>query len=97
MTLMGFEDECWKIPLHRRSSSTIPFHVYVPHCHLAKLSARDCRVLWKEIEWVIHRQLRLHSQTAWRAGTMEIHSVLPEERAKDQKGDTLPWGYRYVE
>jgi len=28
---------------------------------------------------------------------MEIHSVLPEERAKDPKGDTLPWGYRYAE
>jgi hypothetical protein len=28
---------------------------------------------------------------------MEIHSVLPEERAKDPKGETLPWGYRYAE
>ncbi|KAK5253517.1 hypothetical protein LTR40_011108, partial [Exophiala xenobiotica] len=28
---------------------------------------------------------------------MEIHSVLPEERARDQKGDTLPWGYRYAD
>ncbi|KIW17375.1 hypothetical protein PV08_04569 [Exophiala spinifera] len=26
---------------------------------------------------------------------MEIHSVLPEERVRDPKGDTLPWGYRY--
>ncbi|KIW71474.1 hypothetical protein PV04_03634 [Phialophora macrospora] len=28
---------------------------------------------------------------------MEIHSVLPEERARDPKGDTLPWGYRYAD
>ncbi|KAJ9612027.1 hypothetical protein H2200_003622 [Cladophialophora chaetospira] len=28
---------------------------------------------------------------------MEIHSVLPEERARDTKGDTLPWGYRYAD
>ena len=28
---------------------------------------------------------------------MEIHSVLPEERARDAKGDPLPWGYRYPE
>ncbi|KAH0846841.1 hypothetical protein FOPE_11726 [Fonsecaea pedrosoi] len=28
---------------------------------------------------------------------MEIHSVLPEERARDPKGETLPWGYRYAE
>ncbi|ETN40063.1 uncharacterized protein HMPREF1541_04338 [Cyphellophora europaea CBS 101466] len=28
---------------------------------------------------------------------MEIHSVLPEERARDTKGDQLPWGYRYPE
>ncbi|KIX10301.1 uncharacterized protein Z518_01383 [Rhinocladiella mackenziei CBS 650.93] len=28
---------------------------------------------------------------------MEIHSVLPEERARDPKGDTLPWGYRYTD
>lgn len=28
---------------------------------------------------------------------MEIHSVLPEERAKDAQGGQLPWGYRYPE
>ncbi|KIW26699.1 uncharacterized protein PV07_06510 [Cladophialophora immunda] len=28
---------------------------------------------------------------------MEIHSVLPEERARDPKGETLPWGYRYAD
>lgn len=28
---------------------------------------------------------------------MEIHSVLPEERARDPKGEPLPWGYRYSE
>ncbi|EXJ80220.1 hypothetical protein A1O1_08362 [Capronia coronata CBS 617.96] len=28
---------------------------------------------------------------------MEIHSVLPEERARDQKGEPLPWGYRYAD
>lgn len=28
---------------------------------------------------------------------MEIHSVLPEERAKDPQGGQLPWGYRYPE
>lgn len=28
---------------------------------------------------------------------MEIHAVLPEERARDAKGDPLPWGYRYPE
>lgn len=28
---------------------------------------------------------------------MEIHSVLPEERARTEKGETLPWGYRYAE
>ncbi|EHY57386.1 hypothetical protein HRR83_002870 [Exophiala dermatitidis] len=28
---------------------------------------------------------------------MEIHSVLPEERARDPKGEPLPWGYRYAD
>ncbi|KAI1617828.1 hypothetical protein EDD36DRAFT_13563 [Exophiala viscosa] len=28
---------------------------------------------------------------------MEIHSVLPEERARDHNGDPLPWGYRYAD
>ncbi|KIW96735.1 uncharacterized protein Z519_02126 [Cladophialophora bantiana CBS 173.52] len=28
---------------------------------------------------------------------MEIHSVLPEERARDPRGETLPWGYRYAD
>lgn len=28
---------------------------------------------------------------------MEIHSVLPEERARDAQGDPLPWDYRYPE
>jgi hypothetical protein len=28
---------------------------------------------------------------------MEIHSVLPEERARDAKGETLPWAYRTLE
>ncbi|RMZ92611.1 hypothetical protein DV736_g154, partial [Chaetothyriales sp. CBS 134916] len=28
---------------------------------------------------------------------MEIHSVLPEERARDPKGEPLPWAYRYAE
>ncbi|KAK5944684.1 hypothetical protein PMZ80_001884 [Knufia obscura] len=28
---------------------------------------------------------------------MEIHSVLPEERARNEKGETLPWGYRYAD
>ncbi|RMZ86132.1 hypothetical protein DV737_g35, partial [Chaetothyriales sp. CBS 132003] len=28
---------------------------------------------------------------------MEIHSVLPEERARDSKGEPLPWAYRYAE
>jgi hypothetical protein len=28
---------------------------------------------------------------------MEIHSVLPEERARDPKGETLPWAYRTLE
>ena len=28
---------------------------------------------------------------------MEIHSVLPDERAKDENNNVLPWGYRYLE
>lgn len=28
---------------------------------------------------------------------MEIHSVLPEERARTEKGETLPWAYRYAD
>ncbi|KAL9115642.1 MAG: hypothetical protein Q9227_000010 [Pyrenula ochraceoflavens] len=28
---------------------------------------------------------------------MEIHSVLPGERAHDESGKTLPWGYRYLD
>ena len=28
---------------------------------------------------------------------MEVHSVLPEERARDENGKPLPWGYRYLE
>lgn len=28
---------------------------------------------------------------------MEYHSVPPEERARDEKGNLLPWGYVYQE
>jgi hypothetical protein len=28
---------------------------------------------------------------------MEYHSVPPEERARDEKGNLLPWGYVYKE
>lgn len=28
---------------------------------------------------------------------MEIHSVLPEERARDENNNFLPWGYRYAD
>lgn len=31
------------------------------------------------------------------ATTMEYHSVPPEERARDEKGNLLPWGYVYKE
>lgn len=30
-------------------------------------------------------------------GSMEIHSVLPEERARTEKGEYLPWAYKYAE
>ncbi|ERF71033.1 hypothetical protein EPUS_03313 [Endocarpon pusillum Z07020] len=28
---------------------------------------------------------------------MEVHAVLPEERARDEQGNILPWGYRYLD
>lgn len=31
------------------------------------------------------------------ATAMEYHSVPPEERARDEKGNLLPWGYVYKE
>lgn len=48
------------------------------------------------------RQLLVHSLSSFFLPTpsifaMEYHAVPPEERARDEKGNLLPWGYVYKE
>ncbi|RMZ81487.1 hypothetical protein DV738_g2235, partial [Chaetothyriales sp. CBS 135597] len=88
----------WKDPQHTLPMEILNFAESLPALRRVDLDNQSFRCVDRTGRSVFEG---LHKLLIRRDGpkldSMEIHSVLPEERARDPKGEPLPWAYRYAE